>query len=251
MFCLISCLLCVFKCCVSCKDKMSNAEVTPSAVAVESGTDRERLWVENEALAKQLRALTESHERVIYGLISCQGLIAQFSKPAVRAAFRNGDLGTFNSVEDILASIIKFREIMLPTPLTMGARAEAPEGCSAIAFVIKLLSKDVSEPKDAEGNYFPCRQSFADWRKFFHALASSNYWADLQSEGALGQLYATSGVASQLHSSGGVAVSTLPSLLATLSNAPCYTNVRSEPAYHAPRALCDVAAPSSRYCPQW
>ena len=73
-------------------------------------------------------------------LISCQGLIAQFSRPAVRGSFRKGELGVVNHVEDILSSMQKFRDVIPPSPGITTETPDVSEGCSAILFAVKLLS---------------------------------------------------------------------------------------------------------------
>ena len=106
--------------------------------------------------------------------MSCQGLLAQFMRPEIRQAFLDDKFMIHTNNQPVLQSMDIFTRRMLLCPGSPGV-ASAADG-DAVKFVTKLLSRDPGEPMDEVGAWLPYRQSFGEWRLYFHSLMSSSYW---------------------------------------------------------------------------
>ena len=134
------------------------------------------LELQNSVLSREVLTLTESHNKIIKGLMTVQGLLAQFQRDTVRTAFLQGKLSSPND-RNILASLDAISLIVLPSPTAARGRKVTDDG--ALTFIMKLLSRDQSEPLDVLGLPLPVRKSFEEWRNYLHELVSHTSWGDV------------------------------------------------------------------------
>lgn len=113
---------------------------------------------------------------ILLQMISFQGWLSRFSDSYIRGSFLSGKFSVSDNNDKMLLSIDKIREVMLPTP-SLGSEACANVALAGSVFFNKFVSKDLSEPVDVDGCFFPVRKSYHDWYVYLGDLSVSKFWS--------------------------------------------------------------------------
>ena len=119
-----------------------------------------------------------------------QGVVTRFREPEVREAFLGGHFLVRKFTSDILCSIDKIRELILPFPgYADTLQVSVPDGHRSVLgseFFISLLRKSPDTPKDKDGEDLPYCMSFRDWYGYLQELSKSSVWTKLAKGELLG-----------------------------------------------------------------
>ena len=128
--------------------------------------------------------------------VATQGLIARFKLPEVRVAFLEGHFLLPGRNPEILNSIDKIAELLLPYPGFADIKNSPPkrshDGLAAVDFFCQLQLKSSSFPKDKGGTDLPYLMSFADWSDYLQRLSRCGVWGKLSDGKPLKSVYSKS-----------------------------------------------------------
>ena len=130
-------------------------------------------------LEKEMKNFQREAEEKCQALMRIQGLLSQFWREEIRLSFLNGSFGVKPNCVYALKSVLTFKRILLPQPLSVDLNDKIVED-----FTGRLLSRDKSEPRDEKLKLLPYRQTFSDWYTFFQTLLTSPAWSGILSENA-------------------------------------------------------------------
>ena len=113
---------------------------------------------------------------LLFRVISFQGLLAEFAREEVCNGFLSGQFLSVEYSPAMLASLIKMRELMLPTLQPQLSASRTEMAVHGVKFFVDLLSQSENEPVDLNELGLPVQKTFAEWFAFFQALSACSYW---------------------------------------------------------------------------
>ena len=132
-----------------------------------------KLKEEKEVLEGVFSSMEQKQSLATGSLIMCLGVLSQFKVSTVREDFLRGKIVDVFETEQILGSLLKMGDTLLPFP---GSKVSAAESAT---FAAKLLSQNQEEPVVA-GKPLAFAQSFSAWRFFLQRVKQSGYWSEVQ-----------------------------------------------------------------------
>ena len=125
---------------------------------------------------RRTSAASEACDRVLLQVITFQGWLVRFSDPRVRRDYLDGKMGVFEHSDQLLWSIDRIKEIMLPSPYHGRNRSDDPALLGRNFFARFVAKDDTAEPTDSNGSVLPVRMTYQGWFSYLGKLSSCSYW---------------------------------------------------------------------------
>ena len=117
----------------------------------------------------------------LYRTLRFQSFIREFSNPKVRAAFLGGHFGVRMHSQEMLASIDKIAELIMPS-LEWDEDPWDPKSHSGVDFITDMMDGVASEPLDRYRCTLPVRMSYQEWLTYFGELKKATYWQEMSKD---------------------------------------------------------------------